>query len=147
MKNRPLTAPDLAAANLKWIYYIQHTMFPKEIANTQLRCNCSMLVRQLRLVLDKDNLLHCGGRIHNAPISKLAKFPYLLPSRHYFTVLVILNAHATQLHSRVNVTITVLCQRYWILAAHQRIISIIHMCVVCKKTNGKPYTIPDPLHW
>jgi len=101
-------------------------------------------VRQLKLFLDGTNLLRCGGRIHNAPLSELAKFPLLLPSRHHFTTLVIQNAHAKQLHSGINATLTVLRQSYWIPSARQRIKSIIRQCVVCKKTNRQPYSIPDP---
>jgi len=77
-------------------------------------------------------------------MSELAKFPYLLPSRHYFTTLVIQNAHVTQLHCGTNATLTTLRQRYWIPAARQHIKSIIRQCIVCKKTSGQPYAIPDP---
>ena len=54
------------------------------------------------------------------------------------------NAHITQLQSGINTTLTTLQQRFWIPSAHQRIKSIICKCVVCKKTSGKPYVIPDP---
>ena len=138
-----LIPSDLTQANLKWIHQIQHTVFPEEITNLQSNQSRLPLVRQLRLFLDRDQLLRCGGRIHNAPLSELAKFPYLLPSRHHFTVLVIQHAHAVQLHSGVNATLTTLRQQYWIPSARQRIKSIIRKCVVCKKISGKPYTKPD----
>ena len=167
-----LTTSELALANTKWIHHIQHIVFPNEIANLQSQRTRLPLVRQLRLFLDHNQLLRCGGRIHNAPLSDVAKFPYLLPSRHYYTVLVIRDAHATQLHSGINATLTalrqmywipsarqriksiirkcVVCkktalrQMYWIPSARQRIKSIIRKCVVCKKTSGKPYAMPDP---
>ena len=140
----PLSTLELRAANLKWLYSVQHTIFSAEIQNLQSRGNCSPLVCQLRLFLDRNNLLRYGGRIHNAPLSELAKFPYLLPSHHPLTVLIIKNAHSAQLHSGVNSTLTALRQTYWIPAACQRIKSIIRKCLVCRKTTGKPYTIPDP---
>ena len=68
------------------------------------------------LFIDKD-MLRCGGRIHNAPLSELAKFPYLLPAHHYFTTLVIQNIHITHLHSGVSATLTALRQSYWIPSA------------------------------
>ena len=58
-------------------------------------------------------------------------------------MLIIQQAHAVQLHSGVNATFTMLCPRYWIPFAQQRIKSIIHKCVVCK-TSGKAYSKPDP---
>ena len=139
-----LTTSELALANTKWIHHIQHMMFPNEIANLQSQRTHLPLVRQLRLFLDHNQLLRCGGLIHNAPLFDVAKFPYLLHSRHYYTVLVIRNAHATQLHSGINATLAALRQMYWIPSARQRIKSIIRKCVVCKKTSGKPYAMPDP---
>ncbi|XP_065894153.1 uncharacterized protein [Dysidea avara] len=143
-KTGPLTASELTQANLKWIHDTQNTVFAKEITNIPSGRNRLPLVRQLRLFLDNNNLLRCGGRIHNAPLSELAKFPYLLPTHHHFTTLVIQNAHIKHLHSGVNATLTTLRQTYWIPSARQRIKSIIRKCVVCKKSSGKPYAIPDP---
>ena len=93
--------------------------------------------------MDKD-LLHCGGCIHNAPLSELAKFPYLLPSHHPFTTLVIWSIHITHIHCVVSATLTALRQSYWVPSARQWIKSIVRKCVVCKKSSGKPYTIADP---
>ena len=107
------------------MHHIQHTVFHDEITNLQSRGNCSTLVRQLELFLDDDHLLYCGRHIHNAPLSELTGFPYLLPSWHQFTVLVITNAHVTQLHSGVNATLTALRQKYWIPSACQQTKSTI----------------------
>jgi len=115
----PLTVPELTAANQKWLY---NNTFAHEISNLQSGGSRLQLVRQLRLFLDKNGLLRCGGRIHNAPLSNSAKFPCLLPSRHHFTVLIIKNAHTTQLHSGVNATLTALLHRYWILITHQQLL-------------------------
>ena len=70
----PLTVPELTAANQKWLHNVQHTTFSNEIANLQSGGNRLQLVRQLRLFLDKNGLLRCGGRIHNAPLSDSAKY-------------------------------------------------------------------------
>jgi len=142
----PLTTSELTQANLKWIHDIQHAVFTKEIANIQSRHNRLPLVRQLKLFLDSNNLLQCGGRIHNAPLSELhvAKFPYLLPSRHHFITLVFQNTHTTQLHSGVNTTLTTLKAKLLDPVCSAWIKSIFRKCVACKKTSGQPYTIPDP---
>ena len=39
-----------------------------------------MFARQLCLFIDSKGFLRCGGRLHNAPLSDLTKFPYLLPA-------------------------------------------------------------------
>ena len=140
----PLTVSELTQSNLQWIRQAQTEMFADEVANLKVKSRRLPLVRQLRLFLDSDGLLRCGGRIHNAPVSELMKFPYLLPSRHNFTILVIRNAHVSHLHSGVNATLTTLRQQYWIPSARQRIKTVIRKCVICKKTSGRPYAMPDP---
>ena len=140
----PLTVSELAQANLQWLKQIQGSVFADEITNIRAKGTRLPLVRQLRLFLDSNGLLRCGGRIHNAPISELAKFPYLLPSHHDYTILVIKNAHVSLLHAGVNTALTALRQQYWILSARQRIKSFIRQYVICKKTSGKPYNMPDP---
>jgi len=140
-----LTPSELSKAKLKWLYTIQHEVFPEEIANLQSQSRSRLpLVRQLRLFLDDDQLLRCGGRIHNALLSELAKFPYLLPSKHHFTKLNILHTHTQQHHSGVDATLTMVRQQYWIPSGRQCIRSLLRTCVICKKTAGRPYQTPDP---
>ena len=68
------------------------------------------LVRQLHVFVDDKGLLHCGGRIHNALLSELARFPYLLPQ--------IPNSHTFHMHvlshAGVGSTLTALRQSFWI---------------------------------
>ena len=101
-----LTTFELARASLKLLRAVQYEAFLVEISNLKSQSHRLPLVRKLRLFLDEHQLIRCGGRIHNAPLSELARFPYLLPSKHHFTNLVILQAHTAQYHSGVNSTLT-----------------------------------------
>ena len=74
VKAKHLTPSELTKANLKWLHTIQHEIFSAEITNLQSRSRRLPLVRHLRLFLDKDQLIRCGGLIHNAPLSELARF-------------------------------------------------------------------------
>ena len=139
-----LTTIELAKANIKWLHAVQHEAFFAEISNLKSQSPRLPLVRQLRLFLDEDQLIRCGGRIHNAPLSELTKFPYLLPSKHHFTNLVISQAHVMQHHSGVNSTLTTIRQQYWIPSGRQRVRSLLRKCVICRKTTGKAYMTPDP---
>ena len=71
-------------------------------------------MRQLRLFLDKDGFILCGGRIHNAPLDQLAKFPYLLAPKHPFTSLIVYSTHEKHFHAGVDCTLTAIRQEYWI---------------------------------
>ena len=107
-----------------WIKEKQREVFTKEINNIKSQAHSSQisrlpLVHQLRLFLDKSGLLCCGGRIHNPPTTQLAKFPYLLPTKHPFTNLIIHTTHKKHLHGGVNSTLTAIRQCYWIPSARQ----------------------------
>ena len=98
-----------------WIYDSQQTCFHQEYKQLKSESDKRLsLVRQLRLFLDAKGYICCGGRIRNAPLSELTKFPFLLPSKHPLTRLIINMIHINQLHGGVNSVITAARQRYWI---------------------------------
>ena len=143
-----LSVSELSTAEFKWILNCQQLQFPSEIQYLKSGVHNNkkrpVLVRQLQLFLDDEGYLRCGGRIHNAPVSRTTKFPYLLPPRHTMTNLIVQAAHITQLHGRVNRTVTALRQKFWIISARRCVRSILKACVPCRKTCGNPYLIPDP---
>ena len=104
--------------------------------------NIALRIKKLGLFLDSNGLLMCNGRIHNALVPELAKFPYLLPQDHEFTKLIVFDAHEHLLHSGLNATVTYLRQQYWIPAIRQCVKRILHKCVPCKRVIGKPYQAP-----
>ena len=77
-----VTANELQGAKMIWIKTCQRHIYWKELSSLQSNSAGSKqlpLIRQLCLFLDDAGFIRCGGRIHNAPLSQLAKFPYLLP--------------------------------------------------------------------
>ena len=138
---------EFNTAKFKWIFNCQQQEFPREIQHLKSDSGNKKrppLVRQLQLFLDDMGYLCCGGRIHNAPVDKSTKFPYLLPSRHPLTTLIILATHVTQLHGGVNRTVTALRQSYWTMSICRCVRSVLRTCITCKKACGKSYSIPDP---
>ena len=110
----------------QWIKNSQHQFYAAELSNLSSQPSSGqriMLVRQLRLIIDSDGLLRCCVRIYNAPLTQLAKFPYLLPPKQPFTALVVHVTHVKLYHSRVGSTVTALRQSYWIPTARQ------HFCI------------------
>ena len=145
----PLTSTELSTAKQKWIKNCQEQAFASEIsilksAGKKKHVNKTPnLVRQLRLFLHKDGFVRCGGRIHNAPLSDIARFPYLLPQKHDFTKLLIYSFHNNILHGGVNRTLTTLRQEYWVPSGRQYIKTLLRFCVRCKRHHGKPYPAPE----
>ena len=141
-----LTTTKIPDAEERWLKPCQATQFQDEIANMQTNSRNSRLslVKQLRLYLDSDGIIRCGGKIHNASLGYAAKFPYLLPNKHELTKLSVFDAHENQLHSGVNCTITQLRQKYCIPSIRQCVRSLLRTCVKCTRVIGRPYRTPAP---
>ena len=100
----PLEAEKLSKARLNWIKNTQQVIYQKEISNLRListypKTSRVLLVRQLHLFLDTEESLHCGGQIYNAPSNEITRFPYLLPSKHPLSHLIVLDIHVSLYHS------------------------------------------------
>ena len=141
----PITAKELSNAKLIWIKNMQQLHYSDDIDNLNSKSSKrTLLVRQLRLFLDSNGFLRCGGRIHNAPINELTKFPYLLSLKHHFTRLLVYATHEKLHHAGLNSTVTAIRQMYWIPTIRAFIKKLLRKCVVCTKLIGKPYKAPDP---
>ena len=139
-----LSTQEINNSLSKWVYNCQQTYFHQEVKHLQSNSRKKKsLVRQLHLFLDKDGFIRCGERIHNAPLCELSKFPYLLPTKHSLTSLIINMTHVNQLHSGVNSVITALRQRYWIPRIRQTVRNLVRKCVICRKVSGRPYSVPE----
>lgn len=139
-----LTVQELQEAERLWLHSSQSLKYLAEITNLKSNDKRLTLVKQLQLFLDKNGFLRCSRRIHNAPLTELCRFLYLLPAKYPFTHLLILDAHENQLHAGTSALITHLRQRYWIPSIRQYIQSILRKSVQCRMVTGKPYAAPDP---
>ena len=86
----------------------------------------------------------CGGILRNAELPYDAKHPVLLLSQHYFTELVIHRAHNRVFHNGVRETLTEVRASYWIIQGRAVIKQFISHCVICKRFEGKHYSVPGP---
>lgn len=138
----PLTPAEFNTARLKWIKTCQEQIFASEISTLKSQHGAkhsnktSPLIRRLRLFLDRDGFVRCGGRIHNAPLSDIARFPYLLPQKHTVTKLLIYSLHKSLFHGGVNCTLTALRQQYWVPSGRQYIKGLLRHCITCKRHHG-----------
>ena len=141
----PLLSSELVKARQHLIKGTQEMSYHEELSYLLKRQpKCPPLIRQLRLFLDNNKLIRCGGRIHNAPTTELAKFPVLLPANSSFTNLIIMDTHSKLHHGGVSITVTALRQVYWIPSIRQCVRKLLRRCVTCNKLKGKPFRAPDP---
>jgi hypothetical protein len=72
-KGKPLKVHEVENARNVWIREIQNDAYGNELASIQKPKTSRLpLVRQLRLFTLEDNIIRCGGRIHNAPVEHSA---------------------------------------------------------------------------
>ena len=133
----PLTAKELNSAQTRWIQACQELRYPLEMASAKSKyirpeVKKPPLVRQLRLFMDDRGLLRCGGRIHNAPLSELARFPYLLPQNNHLTALIVYHTHVFLSHEGVGSTLTAIRQSYWIPSGLQYVKKLLRQCTICR---------------
>ena len=100
--------------------------------------------RQFDMYLDDDKVWRCRGRIHHANIPQSVRHPVMLPRDHYFTRLIVLNAHTRVHHSGTRDTITEIRSRYWIVRGRSQVRMLIRKCVVCRHKKGSHYQVPPP---
>ena len=144
----PITSGEFTNARRCLVKGIQYSTYHYELAYLlKGQSKCPPLVRQLRLYLDDKQLIRCGGRIHNAPATKLTKFPYLLPSDSLLTNMIVMDTHNKLHHGGVSITVTAIREVYWIPSIRQYVRKLLRRCVTCNKLVGKPYRAPDPLHF
>ena len=98
----------------------------------------SSLVDQFMLKLDKNAILRCQGVNSSLPLS--SNEPVILPSKHYFVTLLILDAHYRLKHSVVNNTLSELREQYWILKGRQTV-KRIYVDASTFKSASKAYIL------
>ena len=92
-----LTPQEIAAAEKLWVGHAQRELV--------LQKDFDALRNQFGLFLDDNGLWRCGGRLQNADIPFASKHPILLPRKHPFTALIVLDAHQRVGHNGVKETL------------------------------------------
>lgn len=94
---------------------------------------------QFGLFLDDSQVWRCKGRLSNSTLPVYTKYPILLDKNHYLTHLIVQDAHKRVFHNGVKETLTEVRFQFWLVQGRQFVRMILHRCVVCRKTEGKPF--------
>ena len=138
------SVPSLHATELIAIKLLQAEYFSEIVAyfdNGKVG-KTPFLVRKLNLDMS-DGILRCVGRLQYSDVDFSTKYPILLPSRCHFTNLLIQSIHERCMHAGVNHVLGIMRERWWVPSARQRIKSVLHRCVICRRYDAKPYLKPS----
>ena len=135
-KNPPSLAEEVSHAEVLWIREVQSALVSDRKFVTWKK--------QFGLFQDDDAIWRCQGRISKADIPFSAKHPIMLHKSHYLTKLFIVQAHQRVFHNGVKETLTELRSRFWIVKGRAVVRQIVHLCVICRRFEGKAYQTPHP---
>ncbi|XP_070855517.1 uncharacterized protein [Drosophila suzukii] len=116
--SKALTFEEIKAARIICIKHAQrcfHEDYQLLLAKKPLR-NRSQLVK-LAPMIDENDLLRVGGRLHQSQLTRGAKHPVLLPKTHRISKLILEHEHRVNLHPGVSSLFVIVRQRFWILGA------------------------------
>ncbi len=143
--NVGLTSEEVKEAELIWVKSIQSSTFAKEIQflKRKERRTPPIMVSQFGLFLDDQETLRSKGRINETSLPLSTKVPAMLPSKHWFTELVIRDTHERVKHSGIRNTLATIRERFWIIRGREAVKKSLRHCVVCRKVEGLPYRPQD----
>ncbi|XP_065724482.2 uncharacterized protein [Drosophila suzukii] len=130
--SKALTFEEIKAARIICIKHAQHCFhedYQLLLAKKPLR-NRSQLVK-LTPMIDENDLLRVGERLHQSQLSREAKHPVLLPKTHRISKLILKHEHRVNLHPGVSSLFVIVRQRFWLLGARNLIRRITHDCLCC----------------
>lgn len=135
-----LTVQELEQATISIIKLVQQQAFNKEIEDLRKgkEVNKKSKLLSLRPFLDEHGLLRVGGRIPNADIHLDQRHPWLLPSKHHITTILLREEHKKLLHCGPEQLLSTIRLRYWPLSGRHEARKITRNCWECFRQKPQP---------
>ncbi|EFA08484.1 hypothetical protein TcasGA2_TC006136 [Tribolium castaneum] len=131
-KGNLITLKDLETAELTLVRLVQREHFASDLALLEQNKPCSPKIRALCPFL-KDGVIRVGGRLSNSNLEYDQQHPFLLPKKDHLVDLLIDYFHQRNLHTGPHLTLSLLRQKFWILAARNVVRHRIRNCNYCFK--------------
>ena len=136
-----VTAEDMSMAEILWTKTIQLQFFPQE-CQALAKSKKEVTLKQLNIYQDREGVLRCKGRLGESSVPVSANDPILLPSKHSYTALLIMEHHKLIHHNGIRETLNSIRQIYWIIRGREAVKQVVRKCVLCLKYEGRAYSAP-----
>ena len=123
---------EMGKAEIEWVKVAQRELVKER--------NFPMWKQQFQLFVDGDGVWRCGGRLANTSAPYSTRFP---ARTHYFTNLIVRQAHESILHNGVKETLTEIRSKYWVIR-RSLIKRLLFECTLCGRFEGVAYRGPPP---
>ena len=97
-------------------------------------------LRSFRPLLLDEELMCIGGRLRKANISERQKHPVILPKFHHIVDLIVKEQHEMSGHMGREHVLSLVRQRYWIIAGRSAVRRVLGKCFTCKRNHARPAT-------
>lgn len=133
--DKATTTTEIEEALSKCIKIAQSEEFSMEIESLQKGKNVKKgsYLKTLNPYLDARNILRVGGRLRNANISNDQKHPIILGTKNQLSHLIVADAHKRTLHGGIQLMLSYIKTKYWIIRVKNLIKTHIHKCIVCAR--------------
>lgn len=134
-----LTKKDLDETTSILCKLVQAECFKVEITDlkTQRPISSGSKLLSLNPFLDPKGLLRVGGRLNNSKLPYERKHPVILPSKIFFTELIIRHYHHKFLHAGPQFLLSEIRNEFWIMNGRQEIRRILHKCLTCFRVKPR----------
>ncbi|XP_045534559.1 uncharacterized protein LOC123721125 [Papilio machaon] len=138
-KESSITTEELNQALLICIKKDQSEHFSDDIRNIMMYeyVKPNSHLKTLNPFLDKERVIRVGGRLRHANLSEDSKHPIILDSKSKLTALIVADAHRKTLHGGLQLMLSYLRTKYWIIRAKGIVKSHIFKCLICAKLRAK----------
>ncbi|XP_066596616.1 uncharacterized protein [Prorops nasuta] len=133
-----LSASEIRDSIVAIVQVVQRTHFAAELSalNHGSRIPSRSKLLSLHPVIDSQGVLRIGGRLRKAEISEQMKHPIILPDCHT-TATLIRQTHLDTLHGGLQLTLSTLRQKFWVMNARNLVKSCVHKCITCVRERAK----------
>ncbi|XP_066599958.1 uncharacterized protein [Prorops nasuta] len=133
-----LSASEIRDSIVAIVQVVQRTHFAAELSalNHASRIPSRSKLLSLQPVIDSQGVLRIGGRLRNAEIPEQMKHPIILPDCHT-TATLIRQTHLDTLHGGLQLTLSTLRQKFWVMNARNLVKSCVHKCITCVRKRAK----------
>ncbi|XP_071794595.1 uncharacterized protein [Asterias amurensis] len=137
---KQLTVDEMSRAEDAIIRYIQQRSFSSELKCLQMNKGIGKTSSVFKLdpVLSVDGIMRVDGRLKNSPVDEQVKSPVILPKNHHVVFLIVRHFHQVSGHSGREHVLSLLRQRFWLIAARSTVPRALRDCFVCKRLSATP---------
>ena len=127
-------------AEVAIVKYVQRREFHRETSAAAAGAVVpkQSVLRRSRPTLSEDGLLCIGGRLCRADLPQTQKHPVILPKYHHIVDSIVRSYHRSAGHISREHTLSLLRERYWVVAGRQAVRRMLRRCFVCRRNYAKP---------